>query len=102
MSNVVKAQEKEDNAKTVLVLSSYYQGYVWAGTLESSIVSHFANVDNWKVEVDYLDLVANRDSTYMKEKAEKLMAEHRAEEKNIVVLLGEEAWIMYRSFMSDD
>lgn len=85
----------------VLVLSSYYQGYAWSEALESSIVSHFANVNDWKVEVDYLDLVANRDSVSMKQKAEALMAEHKAEHKSIVVLLGEEAWIMYRSYLSE-
>lgn len=101
-TNTAKAQNTKDVTNKVLVLSSYYQGYIWAGTLESSIVSHFANTDNWKVEVDYLDLVANRDSIYMRQKAEKLMSEHKAAEKNIVVLLGEEAWIMYRSFMSEE
>ena len=95
----IMAQENAGNtgnANKVLVLSSYFHGYVWAGTLESAIVSHFAKSDNWNVEVDYLDLVANRDSVYMRQKAEKLMSEHKAERKNIVVLLGEEAWIMYQ------
>lgn len=94
--NTSKRQENK-----VLVLSSYYQGYGWAGTLESSIVSHFSVDRKWNVEVDYLDLVANRDSSYMRQTAERLMDEHDANKKNIVVLLGEEAWIMYRSFMSD-
>lgn len=95
-----KTSVRQENK--VLVLSSYYQGYSWAGTLESSIVSHFSVDRKWSVEVDYLDLVANRDSSFMHNKAERLMAEHDANKKNIVVLLGEEAWIMYRTYMSEE
>ena len=95
-----KTSVRQENK--VLVLSSYYQGYSWAGTLESSIVSHFSVDRKWNVEVDYLDLVANRDSSFMHNKAERLMAEHDANKKNIVVLLGEEAWIMYRTYMSEE
>ena len=94
-----KTSVRQENK--VLVLSSYYQGYSWAGALESSIVSHFSVDRKWSVEVDYLDLVANRDSSFMHHEAERLMAEHDANRKNIVILLGEEAWIMYRSFMSE-
>ena len=94
-----KTSVRQENK--VLVLSSYYQGYSWAGALESSIVSHFSVDRKWSVEVDYLDLVANRDSSFMHHEAEQLMAEHDANRKNIVILLGEEAWIMYRSFMSE-
>ena len=90
-----KTSVRQENK--VLVLSSYYQGYSWAGALESSIVSHFSVDRKWSVEVDYLDLVANRDSSFMHHEAEQLMAEHDANRKNIVILLGEEAWIMYRS-----
>ena len=95
-----KTSVRQENK--VLVLSSYYQGYSWAGTLESSIVSHFSVDRKWSVEVDYLDLVANRDSSFMHNKAERLMAEHDANKKNIVVLLGEESWIMYRTYMSEE
>ena len=95
-----KTSVRQENK--VLVLSSYYQGYSWAGALESSIVSHFSVDRKWSVEVDYLDLVANRDSSFMHNKAERLMAEHDANKKNIVVLLGEEAWIMYRTYMSEE
>ena len=95
-----KTSVRQENK--VLVLSSYYQGYSWAGTLESSIVSHFSVDRKWSVEVDYLDLVANRDSSFMRNKAERLMDEHDANKKNIVVLLGEEAWIMYRTYMSEE
>ena len=86
----------------VLVLSSYYQGYKWAAGLEISVVSHFSVDRKWNVEVDYLDLVANRDSSFMRHEAERLMAEHDANRKNIVILLGEEAWIMYRTYMSEE
>ena len=95
-----KTSVRQENK--VLVLSSYYQGYSWAGALESSIVSHFSVDRKWSVEVDYLDLVANRDSSFMRNKAERLMDEHDANKKNIVVLLGEEAWIMYRTYMSEE
>ncbi|MDY4853665.1 MAG: HAMP domain-containing sensor histidine kinase [Prevotella sp.] len=95
-----KTTERQENK--VLVLSSYFQGYGWAGALESSIVSHFSVDRKWNVEVDYLDLVANRDSSFMRNKAERLMDEHDANKKNIVVLLGEEAWIMYRTYMSEE
>ena len=95
-----KTTARQENK--VLVLSSYYQGYSWAGALESSIVSHFSVDRKWSVEVDYLDLVANRDSSFMHNKAEQLMDEHDANKKNIVVLLGEEAWIMYRTYMSEE
>ena len=95
-----KTTERQENK--VLVLSSYFQGYGWAGALESSIVSHFSVDRKWNVEVDYLDLVANRDSSFMHNKAEQLMDEHDANKKNIVVLLGEEAWIMYRTYMSEE
>lgn len=96
----VKTTARQENK--VLVLSSYFQGYGWAGTLESSIVSHFSVDRKWNVEVDYLDLVANRDSSFMHNMAERLMDEHDANKKNIVVLLGEEAWIMYRTYMSEE
>lgn len=95
-----KTTARQENK--VLVLSSYFQGYGWAGALESSIVSHFSVDRKWNVEVDYLDLVANRDSSFMHNKAERLMDEHDANKKNIVVLLGEEAWIMYRTYMSEE
>lgn len=95
-----KTSVRQENK--VLVLSSYYQGYSWAGALESSIVSHFSVDRKWSVEVDYLDLVANRDSSFMHHEAEQLMAEHDANRKNIVILLGEEAWIMYRTYMSEE
>ena len=95
-----KTSVRQENK--VLVLSSYYQGYSWAGTLESSIVSHFSVDRKWSVEVDYLDLVANRDSSFMHHEADQLMAEHDANRKNIVILLGEEAWIMYRTYMSEE
>ncbi|MDD5824454.1 MAG: hypothetical protein PUD14_00950, partial [Prevotellaceae bacterium] len=95
-----KTSVRQENK--VLVLSSYFQGYGWAGALESSIVSHFSVDRKWNVEVDYLDLVANRDSSFMRNEAERLMAEHDANKKNIVVLLGEEAWIMYRTYMSKE
>ena len=95
-----KTSVRQENK--VLVLSSYFQGYGWAGALESSIVSHFSVDRKWNVEVDYLDLVANRDSSFMHNKAERLMDEHDANKKNIVVLLGEEAWIMYRTYMSEE
>ena len=95
-----KTTARQENK--VLVLSSYFQGYGWAGALESSIVSHFSVDRKWNVEVDYLDLVANRDSSFMRNKAERLMDEHDANKKNIVVLLGEEAWIMYRTYMSEE
>ena len=95
-----KTTARQENK--VLVLSSYFQGYGWAGALESSIVSHFSVDRKWNVEVDYLDLVANRDSSFMRNKAEQLMDEHDANKKNIVVLLGEEAWIMYRTYMSEE
>ena len=95
-----KTSVRQENK--VLVLSSYFQGYGWAGALESSIVSHFSVDRKWNVEVDYLDLVANRDSSFMRNKAERLMDEHDANKKNIVVLLGEEAWIMYRTYMSEE
>ena len=95
-----KTSVRQENK--VLVLSSYFQGYGWAGVLESSIVSHFSVDRKWNVEVDYLDLVANRDSSFMHHEAERLMAEHDANKKNIVVLLGEEAWIMYRTYMSEE
>ena len=95
-----KTTARQENK--VLVLSSYFQGYGWAGALESSIVSHFSVDLKWNVEVDYLDLVANRDSSFMHNKAERLMDEHDANKKNIVVLLGEEAWIMYRTYMSEE
>ena len=77
--NTSKRQENK-----VLVLSSYYQGYGWAGALESSIVSHFSVDRKWNVEVDYLDLLANRDSSFMHQTAERLMDEHDA--NNILVL----------------
>lgn len=95
-----KTTARQENK--VLVLSSYFQGYGWAGALESSIVSHFSVDRKWNVEVDYLDLVANRDSSFMHNKAERLMDEHDANKMNIVVLLGEEAWIMYRTYMSEE
>lgn len=95
-----KTTARQENK--VLVLSSYFQGYGWAGALESSIVSHFSVDRKWNVEVDYLDLVANRDSSFMHNMAERLMDEHDANKKNIVVLLGEEAWIMYRTYMSEE
>ena len=95
-----KTSLRQDNK--VLVLSSYFQGYGWAGALESSIVSHFSVDRKWNVEVDYLDLVANRDSSFMHHEAERLMTEHDANKMNIVVLLGEEAWIMYRTYMSEE
>lgn len=95
-----KTTARQENK--VLVLSSYFQGYGWTGTLESSIVSHFSVDRKWNVEVDYLDLVANRDSSFMHNMAERLMDEHDANKKNIVVLLGEEAWIMYRTYMSEE
>ena len=95
-----KTSVRQENK--VLVLSSYFQGYGWAGALESSIVSHFSVDRKWNVEVDYLDLVANRDSSFMHHEAERLMAEHDANKKNVVVLLGEEAWIMYRTYMSEE
>lgn len=95
-----KTTARQENK--VLVLSSYFQGYGWAGALESSIVSHFSVDRKWNVEVDYLDLVANRDSSFMHQEAERLMDEHDANKKNIVVLLGEEAWIMYRTYMSEE
>ena len=95
-----KTSVRQENK--VLVLSSYYQGYSWAGALESSIVSHFSVDRKWSVEVDYLDLVANRDSSFMHHEAERLMTEHDANKMNIVVLLGEEAWIMYRTYMSEE
>ena len=95
-----KTTARQENK--VLVLSSYFQGYGWAGALESSIVSHFSVDRKWNVEVDYLDLVANRDSSFMHHEAERLMTEHDANKMNIVVLLGEEAWIMYRTYMSEE
>ena len=95
-----KTTARQENK--VLVLSSYFQGYGWAGALESSIVSHFSVDRKWNVEVDYLDLVANRDSSFMHHEAERLMDEHDANKMNIVVLLGEEAWIMYRTYMSEE
>lgn len=95
-----KTTARQENK--VLVLSSYFQGYGWGGALESSIVSHFSVDRKWNVEVDYLDLVANRDSSFMHNMAERLMDEHDANKKNIVVLLGEEAWIMYRTYMSEE
>ena len=103
--NIMAAKGEKTTARQenkVLVLSSYYQGYIWAGALESSIVSHFSVDRKWNVEVDYLDLVANRDSSFMHHEAVRLMNEHDANKKNIVILLGEEAWIMYRSFMSEE
>ena len=103
--NIMAAKGEKTTARQenkVLVLSSYYQGYTWAGALESSIVSHFSVDRKWNVEVDYLDLVANRDSSFMHHEAVRLMNEHDANKKNIVILLGEEAWIMYRSFMSEE
>ena len=102
--NIMAAENGTTTARQenkVLVLSSYYQGYSWAAGLESSIVSHFSVDRKWNVEVDYLDLVANRDSCFMHHEAERLMSEHDANKKNIVVLLGEEAWIMYRTYMSE-
>lgn len=102
MSIAANAKSAAKTSRKVLVLSSYYQGYTWAGTLESAIVSHFANTSNWKVEVDYLDLVANGDSVYMREKAEHLTELHKAEDTDILVLLGEEAWIMYRYYVPAD
>ena len=103
--NIMAAKGEKTTARQenkVLVLSSYYQGYIWAGALESSIVSHFSVDRKWNVEVDYLDLVANRDSSFMHHEAVRLMNEHDANKKNIVILLGEEAWIMYRSFMREE
>lgn len=96
------SHEGYDNEKKVLVLSSYYQGYAWASALEAPVVSHYAVKMKSNVEVDYLDLVADRDSCFMKETAERLMSEHDPQQKRLVILIGEEAWIMYRSYMKGE
>ena len=75
-----KTTERQENK--VLVLSSYFQGYGWAGALESSIVSHFSVDRKWNVEVDYLDLVANRDSCFMHHEAERLIG---ASNKTVII-----------------
>ena len=96
----VQAQSQEaQSKKEVLVLSSYFQGYAWAENLASAVVSRYAVNRRLTVEVEFLDLVAQRDSVLMKEKAESIMNTHDATGKEIVILIGEEAWIMYRTFM---
>lgn len=87
------------HSKKVIVLNSYYMGYYWASMLESAVVTRFAVEKDWSVEVNYLDLVANRNAEYMKQQAEKTMNYYHPTKDNIVVLLGEEAWIMYRTYM---
>lgn len=89
----------KSQGKRVIVLNSYYMGYYWASMLESAVVTRFAVDKNWSVEVDYLDLVANRNAEFMKKQAEKIMNYYHPTKDNIVVLLGEEAWIMYRTYM---
>lgn len=89
----------DDSKDKVLVLSSYQPGYEWTSTLEKTVVTRFSVDRRWSVEVECLDLVANRDSAYMREKAMTVVEEYKAHKKRAVVLLGEEAWIMWRSFM---
>lgn len=98
---VMAAGTKPMDKEKVLVLSSYHQGYERTQSLVKAVVTA-ATVDNsWSVDIEWLDLVAQRDSAYMKAKAEEIMKMHQAEKKRAVVLFGEEAWIMWRSFMSD-
>ncbi len=96
----VQAQSQEaQSKKEVLVLSSYFQGYAWAENLASAVVSRYAVNRRLTVEVEFLDLVAQRDSVLMREKAESIMNTNDPSGKEIVILIGEEAWIMYRTFM---
>lgn len=98
--SIAQAQSQEtQNKKEVLVLSSYFQGYAWAENFANAVVSRYAVNRRMTVEVEFLDLVAQRDSVLMQKKAESIMNTYDATGKEIVILIGEEAWIMYRTFM---
>ncbi len=81
----------------VLILNSYDVNNEWAFLIERNFSSYFQGPKKVKVVTEYLEMSPQMDREAIRQKAEEIKEKYTSPNK-LVLLLGEDAWIFYRTF----
>ncbi len=88
----------ENQSARVLILSSYNISNEWSFLIERNFSSYF-QAEHLAIEIEYLNMSPEMSLDLLQHKALEIEQKYTGEDK-IVILLGEDAWIFYRTFLA--